>query len=136
VCWKCKKIERGCYQCKACEATHYAEIEAQDASEEAKSEEQRATEAARAQLSWARGKAGPLATIVSSRYGWEGGKWLAFPGLVDEVDPDAFGDDPESHEFWTSDAAAFVGRGDTPDVALADLMKIANDNAPREEPAS
>ncbi len=134
VCRECKKVEKGAMgRCKACDAVERAEMAAQRESEEAKSADQATVDAARDRLFWARSDArtGPIATIVSSRYGWEGANWLAFPGLPDEVPGDAFSDDPESHEFWTSGEAQFVGRGSTPSEALADLVRIANEHAPK-----
>lgn len=62
--------------------------------------------------------------VVEDRYGgvYSGGAWLAFqpddwPGL----DSDAFGPDPECANWWAAQEEAVIGRGGTPDQAVADL---------------
>lgn len=64
-----------------------------------------------------------MITIVTSRYGgaYSGGAWLAFNCWFEDVPRAAFGDDCVCAEFFGSAAAASVGRGATPDEAMADM---------------
>lgn len=64
-------------------------------------------------------------TIISARYGasYEGGAWCAFHCYEFEVPPAATADDITCSGYWSSSAADVVGRGATPDEALADLEK-------------
>lgn len=64
-------------------------------------------------------------TIITARYqgSYEGGLWCAFNLYELEVPPEATGNDIACYEFWHSPNAAKVGRGATPDEALADLTK-------------
>jgi len=73
--------------------------------------------------------------IYEDRYSgtYSGGEWVCFPPLPSEAYnqdgfrsrerdlEDAFGGDVDSLNFWESGRARFVGRGDTPDEALADM---------------
>lgn len=62
--------------------------------------------------------------IRQARYSgvYEGGKWLAFPNAEDGVPNAVFGDDEECASFFRSSRCSRVGRGDTPDKALADML--------------
>jgi hypothetical protein len=67
-------------------------------------------------------------TVVKSRYQgtYEGDRWLAFPvGVEDLADSDYAGEDVECMCFFQEcDARQLpIGRGFTPDRALADLRK-------------
>ncbi len=61
-------------------------------------------------------------TIIMARYGgiYEGGVWLAFNCYEDEVPAAATSNDISCVTFFGY-AADSVGRGDTPNKALADL---------------
>lgn len=66
--------------------------------------------------------------ILQSRYSgvYEGGHWQAWPQLASPelMPPAAHGDDVECQLFWfESKIASKVGRGDTPNDALADMFK-------------
>lgn len=83
---------------------------------------------------WRRSNPYPV-TIVMDRYNgaYSGAKWLAFerdPGGI----PDAIGGgDTSEMDFWDptyagkeridTDETKLIGRGDTPDLALADLIR-------------
>jgi hypothetical protein len=64
-------------------------------------------------------------TIVYDRYSgtYSGAKWLAFNMYPENVSIlDVNGDDISCHNFWLDDAKRYViGKGSTPDEALADL---------------
>lgn len=64
-------------------------------------------------------------TIVCDRYSgtYSGAKWLAFNMYPENVSIlDVNGDDISCHNFWLDDAKRYViGKGSTPDEALADL---------------
>jgi hypothetical protein len=64
-------------------------------------------------------------TIIAARYGgaYEDGRWLAFHCFETEVPAEASGDNGECVAFFSSDAATLVGRGDTPQDALSDLLR-------------
>lgn len=64
-------------------------------------------------------------TITAARYGgsYEGGTWCAFNAYPHHLPPDHDGSDIECMTFWRSDGADRVGRGSSPDAALADLME-------------
>lgn len=61
-------------------------------------------------------------TITGSRYMgvYEGGSWIAWAG--DGLPDAAFGSDACCYSWWKSEESALVGRGDTPNDALADLI--------------
>ena len=65
------------------------------------------------------------ATIVGARYGgiYEGARWMAWPGEPEWLDEHQSGDD-ECETFWMDYGSAPIGRGDTPNDALADLARI------------
>lgn len=67
--------------------------------------------------------------ITQTRYSgtYEGGKWASFPSLEDErmLPEDAFGDDSECIDFWWSEKAANIGRGETPNEAYIDMLERA-----------
>ena len=84
-------------------------------------------------------------SISRARYGGscEGGKWVAFPLDPEQVPHDAFvGDDPRAIWFWCggdydeeSVGTYYVGRGDTPNAALADLIdRLGRRRKPRNAP--
>ena len=61
--------------------------------------------------------------IVPARYGgvYEGASVLAFPTEPTAL-PDGWdGGDTECHAYWSANATAPIGKGETPDAALADL---------------
>lgn len=72
--------------------------------------------------------------VVQSRYGgtYEGGSWHALPnadaawtwseGYAEYM----FGGDQEAMIFWKSPDAAKVGRGNTPNAAVLDLLERNN----------
>jgi hypothetical protein len=62
-------------------------------------------------------------TIIRTRYGgsYEGGAWAAFHCHEDAVPANATGDDLTCATYWWSSEAGLVGRGATPDEALANL---------------
>lgn len=59
-------------------------------------------------------------TIITSRYGgtYEGGTWIAFH--ADYVPREAVGDDITCSQFFSANSW-FIGIGDSPDEAYADL---------------
>lgn len=61
-------------------------------------------------------------TIIQDRYNgiYSGGKFTAWNLYPDELPEEAFGDDVTCRCFW-ADQEIMVGRGDTPDEALAML---------------
>lgn len=63
-------------------------------------------------------------TIISTRYGgtYEGGKFVAFPCEEWAIPDDVQGGDVECMAWWDRYAEG-VGRGATPDAALADLIE-------------
>jgi hypothetical protein len=63
--------------------------------------------------------------IFGARYGgaYEGGKWIAWIGDHEWLD-DHMGDDVSCPGFWDDYRMAPIGRGDTPNEALADLHRI------------
>lgn len=70
-------------------------------------------------------------TIVQARYSgvYEDAPWLAFPCDVEWLtnNEDWNGDDGDAQFFWWQEYAnAPIGRGQTPDAALADLTKRIN----------
>lgn len=62
-------------------------------------------------------------TIVEDRYhgGYSGGKFIAWPLPLEAIPPDSQGGDIDVGVFWSEDHLA--GKGDTPDLALADLER-------------
>lgn len=60
--------------------------------------------------------------VRESRYGgaYEGGAWFAYSGYA--FPSDAIGDDISCSNFWWSDRSLLIGRGDTPDGAVTDLI--------------
>ena len=62
-------------------------------------------------------------TIISDRYGgvYSGGAWTAWPVETWEVPDDARGDDGDCSWFWQHHSDSKIGKGKTPDEALADL---------------
>ena len=67
--------------------------------------------------------------VHQSRYGgvYEGGAWFALANC-DLIPDDAIGGDDEACDFWSSDEAQMIGRGDTPNDAVIDLLErwVAN----------
>jgi hypothetical protein len=69
--------------------------------------------------------------VAQSRYGGlrEGGAWHALPNAdaawawSDAYFEYMFGDDDQAINFWHSSAASKVGRGDTPNAAVMDLVE-------------
>lgn len=69
--------------------------------------------------------------VSQSRYSgvYEGGSWYALPkadaawAWSDSFTEYAFGDDDAAVDFWNSDESKMVGRGDTPNAAVLDLME-------------
>lgn len=63
-------------------------------------------------------------TIITARYSgaYEGGKYCAFHGYPSDVPDDAIGNDIACCAYWGSPEVETVGRGFTPDLALADLQ--------------
>ncbi len=65
--------------------------------------------------------------IVEARYSglYEGGRWVSFPSVNQEktLPEDAFGEDEECLDFWLSDEANIIGRGDTPNAAYIDMLE-------------
>ena len=65
--------------------------------------------------------------VMQARYGgaYEGGKWIAIgcfesiekSGMTDYVS----GDDCDALDFWLSEEAKTIGRGSSPNLAVADL---------------
>jgi hypothetical protein len=70
---------------------------------------------------------GPFPTTIRlTRYQgeYEGGRWVAFNGAIDDIHPDAFSRlDSACRTWWTTHWDEPIGRGMTPDLALADLLK-------------
>jgi hypothetical protein len=64
-------------------------------------------------------------TIIPARYGgcYENGSWLAFPCEYDAIPEDVYGSDIPAMIWWESPAADMVGRGATPDAAIANLRE-------------
>jgi hypothetical protein len=65
-------------------------------------------------------------TIVQTRYQgeYEGGRWAAFNGDTGEIHPDAFAvSDAACRRWWVEHWEDPIGRGPTPDLALADLLR-------------
>ena len=62
-------------------------------------------------------------TITTARYrgAYEGGRWVAFWAAPHEVPEDPFDEDNIAAVWWV-DEAQLVGRGETPNEALADLF--------------
>jgi hypothetical protein len=66
--------------------------------------------------------------INESRYSgvYEGGKWYALNGNFEKT-PAYYlyldGDDCDAVNFWESDSSKLIGVGETPDEALADLVR-------------
>ena len=69
-------------------------------------------------------------TICADRYNgtYSHGRWLAFNMETEEIPEDIAGDDTECMNFWY-EFEGIVGCGDTPDLALKNLIekKEAND---------
>ena len=65
-------------------------------------------------------------TISAPRFGGtiEGGKWVAYPWSADEMPRGAeTGRQFDAINWWESSASRYVGRGDTPDAAYADMLR-------------
>lgn len=62
-------------------------------------------------------------TVYSDRYGgtYSGGDWLAAIGWAPLFDSPPFDSDVPCFEWWEDGGGARIGRGPTPDAALADL---------------
>lgn len=62
--------------------------------------------------------------VSESRYkgAYEGGQWLAWSHFDGKVPEDAFGDDVRCMTFFDGIRDARIGRGATPDEAIADLL--------------
>lgn len=63
-------------------------------------------------------------TIITARYGgsYEGGRYCAFHSYPSDIPWDAVGNDISCCAYWGSTAVELVGRGSTPNRALADLQ--------------
>jgi hypothetical protein len=63
-------------------------------------------------------------TVFLARYSglYEGGTWVAFAMEPFEIPPDATGGDTDSAAFWDEHTTRYIGRGDTPDAAIIDLV--------------
>ena len=65
--------------------------------------------------------------IVETRYSgvYEGGRWASFPSVDRErtLPQDAFGDDSDCLDFWLSEEADRIGRGNTPSAAYMDMLE-------------
>lgn len=69
--------------------------------------------------------------VSQSRYSglYEGGSWYALPkadaawAWSDSFAEYAFGDDDAAFHFWNSDESKMVGRGNTPNAAVLDLVE-------------
>jgi len=65
--------------------------------------------------------------IVQTRYSgvYEGGKWASFPSVNRDktLNEDAFGDDSDCLDFWLSEEANIIGRGNTPNAAYMDMLE-------------
>lgn len=64
-------------------------------------------------------------TIVKSRYGgvYEPGVWIAFPQVPSDIPDDWRAGDAACADFF-AERKGFIGGGDTPDEALADLARL------------
>ena len=64
-------------------------------------------------------------TIVKSRYGgvYEPGEWIAFPHAPADIPDDWRAGDAACAEFFAQ-RGGHVGGGDTPNEALADLLRL------------
>jgi hypothetical protein len=65
-------------------------------------------------------------TIVQTRYRgeYEGGRWAAFNGSILDIHPDSFSTvDAACRRWWMEHWEDPIGRGATPDLALADLNR-------------
>ena len=70
-------------------------------------------------------------TIIPSRYSgvYEGGTWLAFFCYYDQIPSAIYGDDIECSEFFEDHKDISIGRGQTPDAALNNLViQIENES--------
>jgi hypothetical protein len=71
-------------------------------------------------------------TVMSSRYGgcYEGDYWVAFNCYPHDISPAAYGDDLRCSGFWGfgADHQPQVGRGATPNQAIADLVERLKDD--------
>lgn len=67
-------------------------------------------------------------TIIAARYGgtYEGAPFIAFNEYYEAVPLDASGDDVECASFFV-DYRKPLGRGNTPDEAMADLARQIED---------
>jgi len=73
--------------------------------------------------------------VSQSRYSglYEGGSWYALPkadaawAWSDSFAEYAFGDDDAALNFWSSDESKMVGRGNTPNAAVLDLLERHSD---------
>jgi hypothetical protein len=74
-------------------------------------------------------------TIVDDRYGgtYSGGRWCAFPSNPQDVPPDPSWDDSSAAGWWADAEGLPVGRGDTPDLAYADLVRRLETIPPDEQ---
>lgn len=65
-------------------------------------------------------------TIIKDRYmgGYSGGEWLAFALPKEKVPDEPSSDDVSCMNFWDSKSSHLVGRGQCPNEALADLIKL------------
>lgn len=69
--------------------------------------------------------------VSQSRYSgiYEGATWYALPeadaawAWSDSFTEYAFGDDDAALDFWNSDESKMVGRGNTPNAAVLDLLE-------------
>lgn len=69
--------------------------------------------------------------VLLSRYSglYEGGAWYALPKAEagwmwsDAYTEYVFGDDEDGIDFWLSDEAKLIGRGNTPNGAVLDLLE-------------
>jgi hypothetical protein len=66
-------------------------------------------------------------TIFKTRYSGniEGAEWAAFNRDPDDISPHATGDDPVAARWWSERDEPY-GLGDTPELALADLLAQLN----------
>lgn len=63
--------------------------------------------------------------IHEDRYSgsYSGGSWLATSGDLSLFGSAVYGDDIEASRFWRSTRSVRIGVGDTPETALANLVK-------------
>lgn len=65
-------------------------------------------------------------TIVADRYDgcYSGGKWLAIQCINENIPDEIGASDPDEEMFWRehNDNKLPIGKGNTPDEALADLI--------------